>query len=163
VQPGQRVLINGASGGVGTFAVQIAKALGAAVTGACSTNNVDLVRSIGADAVIDYTREDFIRGTRVYDIILDFPHLATRSLADCRRALTPKGTLVPPSNTRNRWIGSFSRIIPARVTAPFVCRIACWHPRWPPEPGRPGCSRGAHRSGEGHTGDRPDLPAGRDP
>jgi NADPH:quinone reductase-like Zn-dependent oxidoreductase len=120
VRPGQKVLINGASGGVGTFAVQIAKALGAEVTGVCSTRNVDLVRSIGADAVIDYTEEDFTRGTRRYDAILDIPHVATRSLRDCRRALTPKGTLVASSNTRNRWIGGFSRVIPARVMAPFV-------------------------------------------
>jgi NADPH:quinone reductase-like Zn-dependent oxidoreductase len=120
VKPGQKVLINGASGGVGTFAVQIAKALGAEVTGVCSTKNVDLVRSIGANAVLDYTQEDFTRGSRRYDVILDFPHFATRSLADCRRALTPKGTLVPASNTRNRWIGGFSRVMPARVMAPFV-------------------------------------------
>jgi NADPH:quinone reductase-like Zn-dependent oxidoreductase len=120
VQPGQRVLINGASGGVGTFAVQIAKALGAEVTGVCSTRNVDLVRSIGADAVIDYTQEDFTRGPRRYDVILDLPHFADHSLRDCQRVLTPKGTLVPPSNTRNRWIGGFSRILPARLMAPVV-------------------------------------------
>jgi NADPH:quinone reductase-like Zn-dependent oxidoreductase len=120
VRPGQTVLVNGASGGVGTFAVQIAKALGAQVTGVCSTRNLDLVRSIGADAVIDYTKEDFTRGSRRYDVILDVPHLATHSLAECRRALTPHGTLVPSSNTRNRWIGGFSRVIPARVMAPLV-------------------------------------------
>jgi NADPH:quinone reductase-like Zn-dependent oxidoreductase len=120
VQPGQKVLINGASGGVGTFAVQIAKALGAEVTGVCSTGNVDLVRSLGADAVVDYTREDFTRGGRRYDVILDFPHFADHSLSDCRRALTPEGTLVPASNTRNRWIGGFSRVLPARLMAPFV-------------------------------------------
>jgi NADPH:quinone reductase-like Zn-dependent oxidoreductase len=79
VRPGQKVLINGASGGVGSFAVQIAKALDAEVTSVCGTRNVDLVRSIGADAVIDYTQEDFTRGTRRYDAVLDFPHLATRS------------------------------------------------------------------------------------
>ena len=120
VRPGQKVLINGASGGVGTFAVQIAKALGAEVTGVCSTQNVELVRSIGADMVIDYTTEDFTRGTLRYDVILDVPHFATHSLADSRRALTPHGTLVASSNTRNRWIGGFSRVIPARVMAPFV-------------------------------------------
>jgi NADPH:quinone reductase-like Zn-dependent oxidoreductase len=73
VRPGQTVLINGASGGVGTFAVQIAKTFGAEVTGVCSTQNLDLIRSIGADAVIDYTREDFTHGTRRYDVILDSP------------------------------------------------------------------------------------------
>jgi NADPH:quinone reductase-like Zn-dependent oxidoreductase len=120
VRPGQKVLINGASGGVGTFAVQIAKALGAEVTGVCSTQNAELVRSIGADTVIDYTAEDFTRGTVRYDVILDVPHFATHSLAECRRALTPHGSLVPSSNTRNRWIGGFSRVIPARVMAPVV-------------------------------------------
>lgn len=120
VQPGQAVLINGAAGGVGTFAVQIAKALGAEVTGVCGTRNIDLVRSLGADAVIDYTREDFTQGTRRYDVILDVPHFATHSLAACRRVLAPQGTLVPASNTRNRWVGGFSRVLPARLLAPFV-------------------------------------------
>ena len=95
LQPGQRVLINGASGGVGTFAVQIAKALGADVTGVCSTNNVDMVRSIGADHVIDYTREDFTRGGRTYDLILD--NVGNRSFSDCKRALTPHGMHLPNS------------------------------------------------------------------
>jgi NADPH:quinone reductase-like Zn-dependent oxidoreductase len=92
VQPGQRVLINGASGGVGTFAVQIAKAFGAEVTGVCSTRNADLVRSIGADHVIDYTGEDFTRTGRRYDILLDL--VGNRSLTELRRALTPAGTLI---------------------------------------------------------------------
>ncbi|NUK08431.1 NAD(P)-dependent alcohol dehydrogenase [Streptomyces lunaelactis] len=92
VQPGQTVLVNGASGGVGTFAVQIAKAFGAEVTGVCSTRNVDLVRSVGADHVVDYTREDFTRNGRRYDVVLDL--VGNRSLAECRRALTPAGTLV---------------------------------------------------------------------
>jgi len=104
VRPGQ--LVYGASGGVGTFAVQIAAALGAEVTGVCSTRNLGLVRSIGADQVIDYTKEDFTRGTRRYDVILDVPHYATHSLAEVRRALTPRGTFVPTSNTPNRWIGA---------------------------------------------------------
>jgi NADPH:quinone reductase-like Zn-dependent oxidoreductase len=95
VQPGQRVLINGASGGVGTFAVQIAKALGAEVTGVCSTRNVELVRSIGADHVIDYTQEDFTQGGPRYDLILD--NVGNHSLSDCRRALTPQGKLIPNS------------------------------------------------------------------
>jgi len=101
VQPGQRVLINGASGGVGTFAVQIAKSLGAEVTGVCSTRNVDLVRSLGADHVIDYTQEDFTRSGPRYDLILD--NVGNRSFSDCRRALTPGGTLLP--NTGHAGMG----------------------------------------------------------
>jgi NADPH:quinone reductase-like Zn-dependent oxidoreductase len=95
VQPGQKVLINGASGGVGTFAVQIAKAFGAEVTGVCSTRNVDVVRSIGADRVIDYTQEDFTQSEQRYDLILD--QVANHSFSDCRRALTPQGTYIPNS------------------------------------------------------------------
>jgi NADPH:quinone reductase-like Zn-dependent oxidoreductase len=92
VRPGQRVLINGASGGVGTFAVQIARSLGAEVTGVCSARNADLVRSIGADHVIDYASEDFSRNGQRYDVVFDL--VGNRSLTDCRRALTPDGTLV---------------------------------------------------------------------
>ncbi|MFD6226269.1 NAD(P)-dependent alcohol dehydrogenase [Streptomyces sp. NPDC060232] len=92
VQPGRRVLVNGASGGVGTFAVQIAKAFGAEVTAVCGTRNVELVRSLGADHVVDYSREDFTRGERRHDVVLDL--VGNRSLAECRRALTPEGTLV---------------------------------------------------------------------
>ncbi len=95
VRPGQKVLINGASGGVGTFAVQIAKSLGAEVTGVCSTSNVELVRSIGADHVIDYTQEDFTQGGQLYDLILD--NVANHPLSECRRALKPDGTLIPNS------------------------------------------------------------------
>jgi NADPH:quinone reductase-like Zn-dependent oxidoreductase len=120
VRPGQQVLVNGASGGVGSFAIQIAKAFGARVTGVCGTGSTGLVRALGADAVIDYTREDFTRRTGRYDVILDVPHLATHPLADLRRALTPRGILIPASNTPNRWIGGFSRILPARLIAPFV-------------------------------------------
>jgi len=95
VQPGQKVLINGASGGVGTFAVQIAKALGAEVTGVCSTRNVDMVRSIGADHVVDYTQEDFTQSGQRYDLILD--NVGNHSFSDYRRALTPQGTFQPNS------------------------------------------------------------------
>ena len=92
VQPGQTVLINGASGGVGTFAVQIAKSFGADVTGVCSTRNIDLVRSLGADHVIDYTKEDFTKSDQKYDVILD--NVANHSLTDCRRVLKPNGVYV---------------------------------------------------------------------
>src|SRR5438034_851228 len=92
VRPGQRVVINGASGGAGTFAVQIAKSFGADVTGVCSTSNLDLVRSIGADQVIDYTKEDFTQAQQRYDVMLDL--VGNRSFSDCRRALTPHGTYV---------------------------------------------------------------------
>jgi NADPH:quinone reductase-like Zn-dependent oxidoreductase len=89
VQPGHKVLINGASGGVGTSAVQVAKALGAEVTGVCSSANADMIRSLGSDHVIDYGREDFTRGEKRYDLIFD--NIENRSLSDCRRALTPTG------------------------------------------------------------------------
>src|SRR5215212_1237788 len=119
IQPGQKVLINGASGGVGTFAVQIAKSFGAEVTGVCSTRNVEMVRSIGADQVIDYTREDFTQSGQRYDLI--FQLAGTRSPLDCRRALTSRGTLVQISGDSNdRWIGPVDRIIKAVVLSPFV-------------------------------------------
>ena len=92
IQPGQKVLINGAAGGVGMFAVQIAKSFGADVTGVCSTRNVDMVRSLGADRVIDYTQEDFTEGGRRYDLILD--NVGNHSLSACRRVLNPKGICV---------------------------------------------------------------------
>jgi NADPH:quinone reductase-like Zn-dependent oxidoreductase len=93
IQAGYKVLINGASGGVGTFAVQIAKAFGAEVTGVCSTRNVDMVRSIGADHVMDYTKEDFTQKKRYYDLILD--NVGNRSFSDCRRALKSTGMIIP--------------------------------------------------------------------
>ena len=95
VQAGQQVLINGASGGVGTFAVQIAKAFGAEVTGVCRTRNVDRVRSLGADYVVDYTRDDFTTSGRRYDLILD--NVASHSFSDLRRALTSRGKIIPNS------------------------------------------------------------------
>lgn len=101
VKPGQKVLINGASGGVGTFAVQIAKAYGAEVTGVCSTRNVDKIRSIGADHVIDYTEEDFTKGDKRYDLILD--NVGNHSFSDLRRALTPQGKVQP--NTGHAGMG----------------------------------------------------------
>jgi NADPH:quinone reductase-like Zn-dependent oxidoreductase len=113
VQQGQKVLINGASGGVGPFCVQIAKALGAEVTAVCSTRNVEMVRSIGADHVIDYTREDFTQGGPLYDVIMD--NVASHSLSETRRALTPDGVLVPSSGH-----AGMSWIIAAGLTAPFV-------------------------------------------
>ena len=118
VQPGQRVLINGASGGVGTFAVQIAKSFGAQVTGVCSSRNVDMVRSIGADHVIDYTREDFTEGGQQYDLIFD--NVENRSLSDCRRALTPSGTLILNSGTGANGIALLLRLVKPLVLSPFV-------------------------------------------
>ncbi|MFW2380873.1 MAG: NAD(P)-dependent alcohol dehydrogenase [Acidimicrobiales bacterium] len=116
---GQHVLINGASGGVGTFAVQIAKTLGAEVTGVCGTGNVELVREIGADHVIDYTSDDFTQGTARYDLILD--NVANRSLADCRRVLTPGGKLLTNNGTSgNRWIGPLGRMAAAATLSLFV-------------------------------------------
>lgn len=114
IQRGQRVLIHGAGGGVGTFAVQIAKALGAEVSAVSSTRNVDMLRSLGADQVIDYTREDFTKGTTRYDLIFDIG--ADRPLSDCRRVLTPDGTLVMVGPGRGDWIGPVTRIVRAMVT-----------------------------------------------
>ena len=116
VQPGQKVLINGASGGVGTFAVQIAKALGAEVTGVCSTRNVDLVRSIGADHVIDYTQDDFTAGTERYDLILD--NVGNHSMARTRRALAPGGMLI--SNGGGHADGKLGRTIRALLASMVV-------------------------------------------
>ena len=121
VQPGQKVLINGASGGVGTFAVQIAKTFGADVTGVCSTRNVDLVRSLGADHVIDYTKEDFAKGTERYDVILD--NVPNHSLSECRRILTPNGKYVMIGGggpNDSRWVGPFGRVIKTMVLSPFT-------------------------------------------
>jgi len=111
IQPGQKVLVNGASGGIGTFAVQIAKSFGAEVTGVCSTRNLDLVHSIGADQVIDYTREDFTRGGQRYDLIL--ATAGYRSIFDYRRALRPKGIYVVTG-------GSLAQIFQPMLLGPFI-------------------------------------------
>ncbi|SCF46835.1 NADPH:quinone reductase [Micromonospora matsumotoense] len=120
VGPGQRVLVNGASGGVGTLAVQLARALGATVTGVCSTRNVDLVRSLGADHVVDYTREDFTHGVR-HDVLFDL--VGNRSLTALRRALTPTGTLVLSGGGVYRGgslLGPVRLLARGRLLAPFV-------------------------------------------
>ena len=116
VQPGQKVLINGASGGVGTFAVQIAKAFGAEVTGVCSTKNLELVRSIGADHVIDYTKEDFRKGGPRYDLILD--NVGDHSMSATRRALAPNGMLI--SNGGGHAGGALGRMIRLAIVSLFV-------------------------------------------
>ncbi|HSK83835.1 MAG TPA: NAD(P)-dependent alcohol dehydrogenase, partial [Rubrobacter sp.] len=119
VRQGQEVLIIGASGGVGTYAVQLAKAFGANVTGVCSTAKVEMVRSIGADQVIDYTREDFAEGDQRYDLILDIG--GNSSLSRLRRALSSRGTLVIVGGEGGgRWLGGTDRQIRALVLSPFV-------------------------------------------
>jgi NADPH:quinone reductase-like Zn-dependent oxidoreductase len=118
VQPGEKVMIIGASGGVGTFAVQIAKAFGAEVTGVCSTAKIDLVRSIGADRVIDYTREDLTAGDG-YDVIVDIA--GNRRLSDLRRSLTARGRLViVGGETDGRWLGGADRLLRANLLSPMV-------------------------------------------
>lgn len=114
VQPGQSVLINGASGGVGTFAVQLGKWFGAEVTGVCSTRNVEMIHSLGADHVVDYTKEDFTSGPRRYDLIFDL--IGNRSASQCRRALNPGGMFVASfGQPENLWIGPFGFMIRMRA------------------------------------------------
>jgi NADPH:quinone reductase-like Zn-dependent oxidoreductase len=121
VQAGQRVLVNGASGGVGTFAVQIAKSYGAEVTAVCSTRNVELVRELGADHVVDYTREDFTLGAQRHDVVFDL--VANHSLTALRRVLTPSGTLVLSGGGTSRGgslVGPMGLVIRSRLLSPFV-------------------------------------------
>ena len=119
VHAGQKVLINGASGGVGTFAVQIAKSMGAEVTGVCSTRNVELVKSLGADHVIDYTREDFTQGTQKYDVIFDA--VGSHSLSEYRRVMTPGGIFVIVGGpSTDPWIGPMIAPLKAKLLEPFV-------------------------------------------
>lgn len=119
IQQGQKVLINGASGGVGTFAVQIAKSFGAEVTGVCSTRNVDMVRSLGADHVIDYTRENFTESAEHYDLILD--NVGNHPLLSVKRALKPQGLVVIVGGPKdNHWIGPLGRSARALMLNPFI-------------------------------------------
>ncbi|HYO44993.1 MAG TPA: NAD(P)-dependent alcohol dehydrogenase [Candidatus Limnocylindrales bacterium] len=118
VGPGHRVLVNGAAGGVGTFAVQIARSLGADTTGVCSTRNVEMVRSVGADHVIDYTGEDFTRGLGRYDLILDL--VGNHAVSDCRRALAPEGTLLLSFGGRSDLFGPIGQMLQATVLSRFA-------------------------------------------
>lgn len=121
VQAGQKVLINGASGGVGTFAVQIAKAMGAEVTGVCSGKNIEMVRGLGADHVIDYTKEDFAKMGEHYDVFVD--NVPNHTLSECRSVLTPQGKYVMIGGggpNDNPWVGPFGRVIHALLLKPFI-------------------------------------------
>lgn len=121
VRPGQRVLINGASGGVGTFAVQLAKSYGAHVTGVCSTRNAELVRSLGADEIVDYTRADFAAGPGRYDVVFDL--VGNRSLTELRRALTPTGTLILSGggvSSGGSLIGPIGLVVRGQLLARFL-------------------------------------------
>jgi NADPH:quinone reductase-like Zn-dependent oxidoreductase len=154
------MLINEASGAVGTFAVQIAKSFGAQVTGVCSTRNVDLVRSIGADQVIDYTKDDFIRAGQRYDVMVDL--VGTRPLSDCRRALIPRGTYVMVG------VKDMGRVAGARASGQSAVAVAVRAPadagvRREAQQRRPGCSEAARRSRQGRAGYRSALRLERRP
>lgn len=120
LQAGHKVLIIGASGGVGTWAVQIAKALGAEVTAVCSARNVEMVRALGADAVLDYGTQDFVTGGARFDVVLDL--VGNRSLSDCRRVLVPGGTYVPISGGGGEWVGPLLRIVAGLASFLFTRR-----------------------------------------
>ena len=161
LRSGQTVLINGAGGAVGTFAVQLAKAYGAEVTGVDAPGKLDMLRSIGADRVVDYTREDFTQSGERYDLIIDIA--GTRPWSASRRALSPEGTYVLIGHDQyggsgHRWFGSLGRFFKLMVVAPFVSQL---HPfRGDQGPRRPpGRHEGADRSREDHAGHRPDVPA----
>ena len=142
IQPGQKVLIIGAGGGVGSFAVQIAKSFGAEVTGVCSTSKQELVRSIGADHVIDYTKEDFTEGDKRYDLVLD--NVLRHSLSELLRALNRNGTLVPNGGQfYKRWFASTGSSSSRRPCSRWSCRSgsACARSTRPERPARP---EGAH-------------------
>ena len=157
VEAGQRVLIIGASGGVGSYAVQLAKALGAEVTGVCSTAKLDLVRSLGADHVLDYTRDDFADGTHRYDLILDIAGNPT--LSRLRRALTPTGTAVIVGGEEGgNCTGGMGRQLRALV-AVAVRAAAAGHARPQGARQRPRAAHRAHRGRPGDAQHRRDLPA----
>ena len=160
LEAGQQVLINGAGGGVGTFAVQIAAALGGEVTAVTSTKNVEMVRSIGATEVIDYTREDFTRGSRRYDLILDIG--GNRRLSAMRRALTPTGRIVMVAPQPGQWIGPIARDRRRghhdAAREPAGGRV----PRGR-QPGRSARPEGPHRGGQAEAGHRSDVSVRPDP